>query len=86
MSDNSKVIQDVRGTVAVLLNEMRNVLLDSSRKLSPEQLIDLTVTSTLCIMEDQFELSSQVVCTPEGLPVVITGLVDEYWSMVNDEG
>ena len=81
-----KVVQDVKGTVAFLLGEMRDGLLAGSRKLSPEELVDHAITSTLGIIERQFELTSQVACTPEGLPVVINGLVDEYWAMVNDEG
>lgn len=83
---SQRTIDDVKGTVAFLLGEMRNSLLGGCVKLSPEQLVDHAITSTLGIIEKQFELSSQVCCTPEGLPIVVTGLVDEYWGMVTDEG
>lgn len=83
---NQKVIDDVRGTVVYMLGEMRNGLLATCVNLTPEQLVDNTISETLGIIEAQFELKSAVCCTPDGGDLWITDLTKEYWEMVNDDG
>ena len=84
MSD--KVVDDVKGTVVFLLGELRSGLLANAAYMTPEKLVDTSIAETLDVIERHFELTSQLVTTPEGLPLSVDGLVQEYWDMVNDDG
>jgi hypothetical protein len=80
MTDN--IVDSVKGNVAFLLGGIRTGLLSNSSSMTPEQLVDQAIASTLDVVEQQFELRDP---TQEHLPVV-TELAKCYWDMVNDDG
>jgi hypothetical protein len=84
MSERLK--DDVRGTVAFSLGELRLGLLATVQHSTPIELVDTAIAGTLEVMEQHFQLISDVVVDDQGCPLQITGLVDEYWDMVNDDG
>lgn len=84
MSERLK--DDVRGTVAFTLGELRLGLLATVQHITPIELVDTAIAGTLEVMEQHFQLISDAMVDDQGYPLKITGLVDEYWTMVNDDG
>lgn len=83
---SEKLIDDVKGTIGFLLNEMRSDLLIVSPNLTPTDLIDRAITNTVGILEEHLQMTSNLVVDDSGCPLEITGLVDEYWDIVSDDG
>lgn len=86
MPDHSKLEGDVKGAVAFSLNQIRTNLLAKSSDVTPTQLVDQAISQTLETMETHFNLGTRLVVDETGCGIEVTGLVDEYWTMVNDEG
>lgn len=86
MPDHSKLEDDVKGVIAFSLNQIRAGLLATSASATPTQLVDQAIAKTLSVCETHFNLSTRLVVDETGCPINVTGLVDEYWAMVNDNG
>lgn len=83
---SEKLVDDVKGVVALSLNQIRAGLLATSASTTPTQLIDQAIAKTLSVCETHFNLSTRLVVDETGCPVDVAGLVEEYWDMVNDNG
>lgn len=82
----TKMEMDVKGTVGFVLHQLREGLLVNAAIHSPTDLVDQAIAGTLSIAEKHFTLISKVVTTAEGTPLEISGLVQEYWDIISDQG
>lgn len=86
MPDHSKLESDVKSVVAFSLFQIRSDLLARSSDVTPTQLVDQAIAQTIETMETHFNLGTRLVVDETGCGIEVTGLVDEYWAMVSDDG
>lgn len=81
-----KLKDDVKNVVTFSLNQIRSDILAKSLDVTPTQLVDQAISQTLETMEIHFNLNTRLVVDETGCGIEVTGLVDEYWTMVSDDG